>query len=56
MKLLTSYSGNPPKEEQTNRGRRKIIYVDVLQEDTEMQREQELRTIMENRKDWSVSV
>ena len=43
-----------PTEGRTNRGRRKIAYVDVLLEDTQnMQIVQELRTIME---DWSKRV
>ena len=40
-----------PTEGITNRGRRKITYVDVLLEDTQMQSVQELRTIMKDRKD-----
>ena len=51
-----SSSGNPTKEEQTNRGRRKITYVDVFLEDTKMQSVQELMTIMEDREDWSKRV
>ena len=41
-----------PTEGRTNRGRRKITYVDVLLEDTRMERVQELRTIMGDRADW----
>ena len=43
-------------EGRTTRGRRKIPYVDVLLEDTEMQSVQELKTIIEDREDWSKRV
>ena len=41
-----------PTEGKTNRGRRKITYVDNLLEDTGMEGIQELRTIMEDREEW----
>ena len=45
-----------PTEGRTNKGRRKITYVNALLEDTELQSVQELRTIMEDREDWSKRV
>ena len=41
-----------PTEGKTRRGRRRFTFIDALLEDTGMENAQELRTIMQDRKEW----